>query len=57
MKAPKSINYIKTWLNRWKNAISKAQIKDVTEAFNSACWANDLIAILNAIILYWITSY
>jgi hypothetical protein len=52
MKAPKSINYIKTWLNQWENAISKAQIKNVTEAFDSACWANNLIAILNAIIPY-----
>jgi hypothetical protein len=52
MKAIKSINYIKTWLNRWKNVILKAWIKNVIEVFDSAYWANGLIAILNAIILY-----
>jgi hypothetical protein len=35
----------------------KAEIKNISEAFDSACWANDLIAILNTIILYWTTFY
>jgi hypothetical protein len=51
-KGPKINQLYQDLVNRWKNVISKAQIKSITEAFDSVCWANDLIAILNAVIPY-----